>query len=387
MQIATSANCTVLMKSLFCLLTALSTFCYAQTSQPQEEEEADDFVCHYFGYKQLKTPKEICNYLSFRSNQHAEEVVDQILRQVGLLRNFVVVECPNTENCFATVVDGQRYIVYDGAFMKRVENVTHTDWSAISIVAHEIGHHLQGHTIDGKGSRPQKELEADRFSGFVMQRLGASLEETLVAIKTLGDDKPTYSHPAKASRIEAIRQGWADAAGMQSKIVGRPTSGSQVAATQPQKQSTVSNVPTPPRSLPAAEEETEDENLGCVAGNCDNGLGIYVHESGERYEGDFRYGKRHGTGVQYYPDGKMKYKGDFRADQRTGYGAYYFPNGDKYVGLFQNNLPHGKGTYYYIDGDRFVGIYENGKRNGQGAFYHRDGRREAGVYSEDERIR
>ncbi|AEI51479.1 MORN repeat-containing protein [Runella slithyformis DSM 19594] len=374
------------MKSLFCLLTALSIFYCAQAQAPSPEDETEDqFVCHYFGYKQLKTPKEICNYLSFRSNQHAEEVVDQILRQVGLLRNFVVVECPNTENCFATVVDGQRYIVYDGAFMKRVENATNTDWSAISIVAHEIGHHLQGHTIDGKGSRPQKELEADRFSGFVMQRMGASLDEALVAIKTLGDDKPTYSHPAKATRVEAIRQGWADAAGILSSTKKPASSGPQLTARPPQ--STVPATPTRPVTVQPTQDEPEDDNVGCVAGNCDNGLGIYIHESGERYEGDFRYGKRHGTGVQFYPDGAMKYKGDFRTDQRTGYGAYYFPNGDKYVGLFLNNLPHGKGTYYYADGDRFVGIYENGKRNGQGAFYHRDGRREAGIYSADARVR
>lgn len=367
------------MKRLICLLTALSTFSFAQTSSSTSDEEEGAFVCHYFGYKQLKTPQEICNFLSFRSNQHAEEVVDKILRQVGLLRNFVVVECPNTENCFATVVDGQRYIVYDGAFMKRVESATNTDWSAISIVAHEIGHHLQGHTIDGKGARPQKELEADRFSGFVMQRLGASLDETLVAIRTLGDDKPTYSHPAKAVRVQAIQEGWNDAAGIILKTT--PVTTTQKPINTPNRSPQIV-INSSPKIV-----EVEEENVGCVAGNCDNGLGIYIHESGERYEGDFRYGKRHGTGVQYYPEGNMKYKGDFRADQRTGYGAYYFLNGDKYVGLFQNNLPHGKGTYYYADGDRFVGIYENGKRNGQGAFYHRDGRREAGVYEDDTRVK
>lgn len=377
------------MKRLICLLTALSTYSFAQSVASDTTSDEDDFVCHYFGFKQLRTPKEICNYLSFRSNQHAEAVVDRILKQVGLLRNFIVVECPNTENCFATVVDGQRYIVYDGAFMKRVENVTHTDWSAISIVAHEIGHHLQGHTIDGKGSRPQKELEADRFSGFVMQRLGASLEESLVAIKTLGDDKASYSHPAKAFRIDVIRQGWMDAAGLTTTTttatVAPPKSETTTIA-KTQSKIPITVAPTTKSVIPADDEE-EDENVGCIAGNCENGYGIYVHESGERYEGDFRMGRRHGMGVQYYPDGKMKYKGDFQADLRAGYGAYYFPNGDKYVGLFQNNLPNGKGTYYYVDGDRFVGIYANGKRNGQGALYHRDGRKVMGVYSNDERVK
>ena len=99
------------MKRLICLLTALSTYSFAQSAASDTTSDDDDFVCHYFGFKQLRTPKEICNYLSFRSNQHAEAVVDRILKQVGLLRNFIVVECPNTENCFATVVDGQRYIV------------------------------------------------------------------------------------------------------------------------------------------------------------------------------------------------------------------------------------------------------------------------------------
>ncbi|MFN4146481.1 MAG: MORN repeat-containing protein [Runella sp.] len=359
------------MLRLICLLTAFSSVVFAQSPDVQAQVDEENFECHYFGYQKLKTPKDICDFLGFRSNQHAEEVVDKILQQVGLVRNFIVVECPNTQNCFATVVEGQRYIVYDGAFMKRIENVTRTDWSAISIIAHEIGHHLQGHTIDRRGSRPKKELEADRFSGFVMQRLGATLDEAQIAIKTLGDDKATYSHPAKADRIEAIRQGWLNAAGLHKNI------------TAPQG-NMAKNAPV---SIIEEQQEEEEENVGCIAGNCDQGLGIYVHESGERYEGEFHNGLRHGTGVQYYADGTMKYKGDFRADQRTGYGAYYFPNGDKYVGLFQNNLPHGKGTYYYADGDRFVGIYEKGKRNGQGAFYHRDGRRVAGIYANDTKVK
>ncbi len=354
----------------------------AQTPpRPQIAVGEERFECRYFGYDKFKKPQEICNFLRFTSNQHAEKVVDNILKQVGLARNFVVVECPNTENCFATVVDGQRYIVYDGAFMKRIENLTQTDWSAISIVAHEIGHHLQGHTIDGRGSRPQKELEADRFSGFVLHQLGATLDESLVAIQTIGDEHASFSHPAKATRVEAIKQAWNDAEAMHPKW-----SKGQLVAKNPQK----ADRATPPIALskPATTPKNDDNSIGCVAGNCDNGLGIYIHEeTHERYEGDFRYGKRHGTGVQYYPDGSMKYKGDFKNDVRAGYGAYYFTNGDKLVGLFEQNAPNGKGTYYYADGDRFVGIYEDGKRNGPGNYYYHNGRREAGIYEDDELVR
>ena len=369
------------------LMTAGLFFCLAFAQTPvrsQIPQEGEDFECRYFGYDQLKQPREICNFLSFRSNTHAEEVVDKILQQVGLVRNFVVVECPNTENCFATVAEGQRYIVYDGAFMKRVESMTNTDWSAISIVAHEIGHHLQGHTISGRGSRPQKELEADRFSGFVLHQLGASLNESLVAIQTLGDDKPSFSHPAKSVRVEAIRQGWQDAETM------NPKNG-QAAQNEHQPSNNTAQLSKKApvvQAAPVPETNENDDSIGCLSGNCDNGWGTYVHEeTHERYEGDFRFGKRHGAGVQYYANGNMKYKGEFRNDARAGYGAYYFNSGDKFVGQFAENAPNGKGTYYYADGDRFVGLYENGKRNGSGIYYHRDGRRKPGLYEEDELVR
>ena len=358
------------MKTLFFLLSTafFSQLLAQQNARRQTNIDNDNFECHYFGFKNLTTPKEICSYFSFRSNGHAEEVVDNILRQVGLSRNFIVVECPNTENCFAAVVKGQRYIVYDGKFMKRVEDLTHTDWSAISIIAHEIGHHLQGHTIDGTGSRPEKELEADKFSGFVMYRLGATLQQASVAIEAFGDEKATPTHPAKSSRILAIRKGWQEADALANKKVNRPSS-------------EIVQKPEP------EEVEEVDKTLGCIAGDCENGIGIYVTDSKERYKGPFKYGKRQGQGVQHYPDGSMRYKGDFNNDNRAGYGAYYFSNGDKYVGIFNDNRPNGKGTYYYADGDIFVGIYQDGKRNGQGTYYHRNGRKIRGDYEDDELVK
>jgi hypothetical protein len=346
--------------------------------------DGDNFECHYFGYNdKLSRPQDICNFLNFTSNQHAEEVVDRIIKRVGLTRNFVVVECPNTQNCFATVVQGQRYIVYDGAFMKRVENETHTDWGAISIVAHEIGHHLQGHTIDGKGSRPQKELEADKFSGFVMHQLGASLDEATIAITTFGDNQATFSHPVKTVRIEAIRLGWQEAEAMFPKA-GISGQKSETKNQKPSNQTASNKAPAP---VIVQEEDDDEPETGCVQGNCETGVGIFMLESGERYEGQFRNGQRNGRGVQYYPDGSMRYNGDFKNDLREGYGAYYFSNGDKIVGIFADNKPNGKATYYYVNGDRFVGQYHDGKRNGQGNYYYQNGRREAGFYEDDEKVR
>ena len=330
----------------------------------------DEFACYYFG--NVSRPQDICNFMGFKSNNHAEEVVDRILKPVGLARNFVVVECPNTDNCFATVVEGKRFIIYDGKFMRKIEDLTDTDWAAVSVMAHEIGHHLQGHTIDGKGSRPSKELEADQFSGFVLHQLGATLDESLIAIRTFGNNVATGAHPAKQDRVEVIKKGWNEAEIMYPKWNKQPTSVNTVASNGKANNSNT---------------KSAVNSVGCVSGNCQEGRGVFVRENQERYDGEFQYGVKHGDGILYYANGKIKYKGTFFEDLRTGTGTYYFPNGERYVGQFNENLPAGLGIYYFNDGDRFEGLYRDGQRNGPGVMVYKNGQRQEGFYEDDEKIR
>ena len=177
-----------------------------------QEDKKATFICSYYGDNAKFNQKEICGSVSFASNRAAEDVVDRILGQIGLKRNFVVMECPEIENCLAVNLPGGlgqiRYIIYDTRFLKRIESKTQTDWAAISIMAHEIGHHLNGHTVDGAGSRPEKELEADEFSGFVLYQLGASLVEAQAAMNNLADENKSSTHPAKTDRLAAIEKGW-----------------------------------------------------------------------------------------------------------------------------------------------------------------------------------
>ncbi|GHB53852.1 hypothetical protein [Persicitalea jodogahamensis] len=375
---------------ILCVGALLSGTTYAQ----ETNQAPESFICNYVGKGRLNSPQDICNYLSFTSNRHAERVVERILQPVGLTRNFVVVECPNTENCFATVVDGKRFIIYDGQFMKQVENLTNTDWSATSIVAHEIGHHLQGHTIDGLGSRPSKELEADRFSGFVLHQLGASLDESLIAIRTLSSEESTDSHPGLGVRVEAISRGWNEAEKMYPLWNKTPatlvnptiTASNNGGVYKPAAKAPVSK-PTPSREEVVETDITYHAPKGCASGDCYNGPGILIRENQERYEGNFQNGKKHGFGVQYYPGGAIRYKGIFRDDLRSGEGTYYFTNGDKFVGFFLHNVPEGKGTYFYADGERFAGNFHEGMREGYGVLTRSNGTREAGYYREDERVR
>ncbi|MDQ3535579.1 MAG: membrane-binding protein, partial [Bacteroidota bacterium] len=88
------------------------------------------------------------------------------------------------------------------------QNATQTDWAAISILAHEIGHHLNGHTMMTKGGNPALELEADEFSGFVLRKMGASLVEAQKAMKLISDVIGSATHPKRSLRLTAIAKGY-----------------------------------------------------------------------------------------------------------------------------------------------------------------------------------
>jgi hypothetical protein len=82
----------------------------------------------------------------------------------------------------------------------------------MALLAHEIGHHLNGHTIRRSGSRPDLELEADEFAGFVLKKMGASLSEAQQVMKYIAKSKGSKTHPARALRMSAIKKGWNRAA-------------------------------------------------------------------------------------------------------------------------------------------------------------------------------
>jgi tetratricopeptide (TPR) repeat protein len=192
--------------SLFILIFFVQTL-YAQKGN------SNIFYC---GYGENKKYNNLCNYLqaqSFSTNKYAENAVDKILLPLGLPRNFVLISCPEIKNVVAiTSKEGIRYIVYDNEFMESIERST-SNWSSFSILSHEIGHHLCGHTLTASidlVDQQKKELEADEFSGFVMFKIGATLEQSQAAIqKVTTNNDDTYStHPKLSRRIAAIEKGY-----------------------------------------------------------------------------------------------------------------------------------------------------------------------------------
>jgi hypothetical protein len=156
---------------------------------------------------------------SFTSTTQGKQIAERIIDAVGLKANFEI-QPANIENAAAVVYGGKRYVLYNPTFINNLVQKTGTDWAAISVLAHEVGHHLNGHTVTARGSQPALELEADEFSGYVLRKMGASLTEAQAAMKTLASTRASRTHPGQYDRLTSIEKGWNHA---DDQLAGRPT--------------------------------------------------------------------------------------------------------------------------------------------------------------------
>lgn len=139
------------------------------------------------------------------------DAIMDITEHCGLKQNFVVIPA-NIPNALAYMYNGQRVLYFNASFIEMAHDDIEPNWAVISILAHEVGHHLLGHIFVLDNNFKQRELEADEFSGFIMYRMGASLDEATITMRTLGMGADAPTHPGKAARMAAIERGWNAAA-------------------------------------------------------------------------------------------------------------------------------------------------------------------------------
>ncbi len=349
------------MKKLFSLVFIISlAFC----SELSAQQPKIVFACNYFGKQVL--PQDICpQTMGYISESHAAEVIGKFAKKMGQIHSkFKVMQCSNTDNCFATIIEGQPYIIYDRDFLGRVERTAQTDWAAISILAHEIGHHANFHTIDGEGSRPEKELEADYFSGFWLHQMGATLEQSQQAIQYFQEEHVTSTHPPKSQRLEAIKKGWLEADSDKLVEVSRASKNDQTNVHSDIDRK-IENIEVVENKLLSA-NEASFKKTGCVTGNCKDGEGLFVHKTQGSYQGMWKNGKRDGYGIQYYPNGNKMYEGEYKAGKREGNGIYYFQNGERFEGKFLNDGTTDDGYYILKDNEvseiALTYLYSDGRK-------------------------
>lgn len=300
---------------------------------------------------------------NFSNNKAADSALDEILNVIGASKRFVIQPCSNIDNAAAITLLGVRYIFYNPNWMSDLEYSG--DWVNKFILAHEVGHHINNHTIDvalrisGQIKNSQdlassrfEELEADEFAGFVLGRLGANLNQALSAVQNLSNSDDTYStHPKRDKRINAVKKGFKNSGGKinssnigvaKGKTVDSPYSNSRYAGVKYQTRNDLFS---------------DGIYVGYISVNTDKpfGYGTFRGNNGYKYEGEWSDGKN-GYGKETWPDGSYR-EGFYVNDYFSGKGVEY--NGsEKIVGNFSKGKKTGK-CITNLEGFSIEGTYNN----------------------------
>lgn len=203
-------------------LFALLIFACLTTLQAQSQLHVRN-GCNYYG-KETET-----DYYQFEPNSEARQIVNELLQGSGLSGSSFRLKESNCANALATTVDGVRYILYNPDFLRKFKQDVNTKWAAYGVLAHEIGHHLNGHILSETSPSVRKtyELEADKFAGNLLFHLHATVDEAQAGIKTIPLEGESNTHPAKSARLVATTNGWTAAydlsQGIQPKVVEQVT--------------------------------------------------------------------------------------------------------------------------------------------------------------------
>jgi hypothetical protein len=149
---------------------------------------------------------------STNSVMYIQDILMEIMNVTGLQSNFELKKS-KVQNLEASISRKKRVILYNPEYISWINSNTKNKWGITALLAHEIGHHLNGHTIRKNGSNPKVELEADEFAGFVLHKLGATLEQAQDVMNYVANTQTSSTHPARALRMKAIAGGWKRAKG------------------------------------------------------------------------------------------------------------------------------------------------------------------------------
>ena len=161
---------------------------------------------------------------TFHNYKTADIAIEKIVSSVSIPNNFKLVECENIQNAAALIYNGERYILYDKDFLNAISERTN-DFGRIFVLAHEIGHHINGHLIsdvnyrlinerrkeETNAEKRKMELEADKFAGSVIARLGGNIEDATMPIRLIPNPPLNGTHPQTKDRVNSIILGYNNA--------------------------------------------------------------------------------------------------------------------------------------------------------------------------------
>ena len=185
----------------------------------------------------------------FETNKEAVKLVEELMSLLEMPMDFKLYSCSSKnckKNAFAVMNShGERLIIYDNDWFKSIEADT-TNIKGITILAHEIGHHISAHSLSLNYFRYEdaynycntnspnynkkicldnyindyqkflsksrkQELEADRFAGYLVCLYGLESDDALQTFSDISEieSNPWSTHPSLSDRKKAFSEGFA----------------------------------------------------------------------------------------------------------------------------------------------------------------------------------
>ena len=138
----------------------------------------------------------------------AYKTVVNIIRETGLAQNFVVLP-GDVANVKSYIENNERILEYNPNFMEKLQE--DSNWHGISVLARQIGYHLSNHELEGGQASIDEEIEADKYAGFVLFKMGASLDEAIHALEIVMKEDSIGKSVSRNSRLVSLTKGWNNA--------------------------------------------------------------------------------------------------------------------------------------------------------------------------------
>ena len=138
--------------------------------------------------------------------------LEWLTRSLGVDGNFTLLEGVFSKGYTAIAAVHSRhrgrFIVYDAAKFKWTPDAP--DWEEVTILGHEIGHHLNGDTnlvYPHDRAAWARELHADQTAGFLVSQLGGPLSGAQSFFRRVSREGGE-THPPRDQRLAAVERGW-----------------------------------------------------------------------------------------------------------------------------------------------------------------------------------
>ena len=137
---------------------------------------------------------------------YATKIVSDICRTLNI--PYINTYQGNLQNACAFELNGSPTIAYNANFLNYLSN--HNTWAPVSVLAHEVGHHFyKDSSWYGAFEHSwTKELRADYISGYVLFKMGCSLENAKSTFYIMFDWMGSRTHPDTPRRIAALTLGY-----------------------------------------------------------------------------------------------------------------------------------------------------------------------------------